>query len=222
MNSGAVTTVLVIDDHPLLRKGVSQLMALDDGLALVGEAASGEEGLELARRLAPEMILLDLNMAGMGGHETLRALRAECPATRVVVLTVSDAEEDIVAALRGGAEGYLLKDMEPEEMLASLRRIAAGELTLSPRVVGLLARALRQEALPRTPDEAGLTERELEVLSTLTEGGSNKVIARHLGISEGTVKVHMKNILKKLHLSSRTEAAVWAAGHLSDARRDDK
>ncbi|MDZ7752227.1 MAG: two-component system response regulator NarL [Gammaproteobacteria bacterium] len=214
MSGDEVTSVLVIDDHPLLRKGVDQLLALDDGLTLVGEAVSGEEGLELARRLAPDIILLDLNMAGMGGHETLRALKTQDPEARVVVLTVSDDEKDVVAALRAGAEGYLLKDMEPEAMLASLHDVAAGKLTLSPRVVGLLGRALRQEALPRTPHEAGLTEREVEVLAALTGGGSNKVIARQLAISEGTVKVHMKNILKKLRLNSRTEAAVWGVSHV--------
>lgn len=212
------TSVLVIDDHPLLRKGVGQLIALDPGLELVGEAASGEEGVEVARRLGPEIVLLDLNMAGMGGHATLRALKALPLETRVVVLTVSDAEEDVIAALRAGAEGYLLKDMEPEAMLASLHDVAAGRMSLSPRVVDLLARALRQEALPRNPEEAGLTEREREVLVALTGGGSNKVIARELRISEGTVKVHMKNILKKLHLNSRTEAAVWAVGHIPGLR----
>jgi two-component system nitrate/nitrite response regulator NarL len=208
-------TILVIDDHPLLRKGVCQLVDLDDRLAMAGEAASGEAGLELARRLRPDLILLDLHMPGMGGLATLRALKALDLDSRVVVLTVSDSEQDVVEALRAGADGYFLKDMDPEAMLTSLREVAAGKLTLSPGVADLLARALRSEAHPRDPDEAELTRREREILSLLTEGGSNKAIARKLDITEGTVKVHMKGILKKLGLRSRTEAAVWAIGHMN-------
>jgi two-component system nitrate/nitrite response regulator NarL len=211
---GARQTILVIDDHPLLRKGVAQLVALDEHLAMVGEAASGEEGLELARIRRPDLILLDLQMPGMGGLATLKALKALDLDGRVVVLTVSDSEQDVAEALRAGADGYFLKDMEPEAMLAGLREVAAGRLSLSPGVADLLARALRAEAHPRDAEEAGLTLREREILSMLTRGGSNKVIARELGVTEGTVKVHMKGILKKLRLRSRTEAAVWAIGHL--------
>jgi two-component system nitrate/nitrite response regulator NarL len=206
-------TVLVIDDHPLLRKGVAQLVELEPGLVMAGEAASGEEGLEQARRLTPDLILLDLNMKGMSGLETLRGLKAAGLDARVVVLTVSDNEQDVVEALRGGADGYLLKDMEPEAMLESLRDVAQGRLALSPGIADLLASALRQEARPLNPEEAGLTKRERQILGLLTHGVSNKVIARELGIAEGTVKVHIKNLLKKLHLRSRTEAAVWAVEH---------
>jgi two-component system nitrate/nitrite response regulator NarL len=213
MTQSAPQTVLVIDDHPLLRKGVGQLLAMDDSLVLAGEADSGERGLALARRLHPDLILLDLHMKGMGGLETLEALRAMELDSRVIILTVSDDEMDVVAALRLGAEGYLLKDMEPEDLLDGLRRAAAGRLALGSGVADLLARALREEARPRSPEEAGLTERERQVLALLPHGGSNKVIARELGISEGTVKVHIKNLLKKLHLKSRTEAAVWAVEH---------
>jgi two-component system nitrate/nitrite response regulator NarL len=207
-------TILVIDDHPLLRKGVAQLVDLDDRLLMAGEAASGEEGLELARRLEPDLILLDLHMPGMGGLATLRALKALDLDSRVIVLTVSDTEQEVVEALRSGADGYFLKDMDPEVMLTSLREVATGKLVLSPGVAELLARALRSGAHPRDADEAELTQREREILSLLTEGGSNKAIARRLDITEGTVKVHMKGILKKLRLRSRTEAAVWAIGHL--------
>jgi two-component system nitrate/nitrite response regulator NarL len=213
MTFSAPQTVLVIDDHPLLRKGVSQLLALDDSLELAGEADSGEEGLSLARRLRPDLILLDLHMKGMGGLDTLKALQDADLDSRVIILTVSDDEMDVVAALRLGADGYLLKDMEPEELLDGLRRAASGRLALSPGVADLLARALREEAQPRSPEEAGLTERERQVLALLPQGGSNKLIARELSITEGTVKVHIKNLLKKLHLKSRTEAAVWAVEH---------
>ena len=213
MNRPTPHSVLIIDDHPLLRKGISQLLALEDALELIGEAGSGEEGLTLAQQLRPDLILLDLNMKGMGGLDTIKALKATDLDSRVIVLTVSDDEMDVVTALRLGADGYLLKDMEPEDLLDSLRRAGAGRLALSPGVTDLLARALREEAQPRTPEEAGLTERERQVLGLLPHGGSNKSIARELGVTEGTVKVHIKNLLKKLQLKSRTEAAVWVVEH---------
>lgn len=213
MSDGTRQRILVVDDHPLLRKGVSQLVALDPDLEMVGEAASGAEGVALAIALEPDLILLDLNMKGMTGLEALKRVKAAGLDAHVVVLTVSDSEYDVVAALRAGADGYLLKDMEPEELLESLRRAAAGKLVLSPGVTDLLARALRQEALPRSADEAGLTDREQLILAQIATGASNKIIARALGITEGTVKVHVKNLLKKLRLRSRTEAAVWAVEH---------
>jgi two-component system nitrate/nitrite response regulator NarL len=203
-------SVLVIDDHPLFRKGVAQLLAMDPRFELVGEAASGEEGLAAARRLEPDLILLDLNMRGMNGIETLKALRAADLDARVIMLTVSDSEEDLLAALRAGAEGYLLKDMEPEELLARLREAAAGQIVLSERLTHLLAHALREEGRTPRPEQANLTEREGEILRHIAEGLSNKRIARALGITEGTVKVHVKHLLKKLNLRSRVEAAVWA------------
>ncbi len=135
-------TLLVIDDHPLLRKGVSQLVALEPAMRLVGEATDGAEGLRLARELKPDLILLDLQMRGMGGLDALRAIKALDLDTRVIMFTVSDSEEDVLAALQAGADGYLLKDMEPEEMLASLRQAARGRLVLSAPVTELLAQAL--------------------------------------------------------------------------------
>ncbi len=165
-----VQTVLVIDDHPLMRKGILQLIALEDSLCVVGEAGDGRQGLELARRLQPDLILLDLNMRGLSGLDTLKALKAADPDARVIVLTVSDSEDDVVAALRAGADGYLLKDMEPEDVLDSLKAAAQGRMV----------------------------------------GHSNKLIARELKITEGTVKVHVKHLLHKLDLASRVEAAIWA------------
>jgi len=211
MNTPATTiSVIIIDDHPLFRKGVSQLIALNDQLHLIGEASSGEEGLELARALEPDLILLDLNMKGMNGIETLRALREADLAARILILTVSDAADDLVAAIRAGADGYLLKDMEPEDLLARIVEALRGRIVISESLNGLLARSLRDEAQAAERSVAPLTDRERDILGCLANGLSNKLIARDLNIAEGTVKVHIKNLLKKLKFRSRLEAAVWA------------
>ena len=209
MNAGG-NTVIVIDDHPLFRKGVSQLIGMDEQLKLVGEASSGEEGVELARRATPDLILLDLNMKGMSGIDTLLALREAGLDARVVMLTVSDNADDLIAAIRSGADGYLLKDMEPEELLARIKDALFGRMVISDSLNGLLAQALREETVAAGRSTAGLTERERAILACLAGGMSNKLIARELNIAEGTVKVHVKNLLKKLNFRSRVEAAVWA------------
>jgi two-component system, NarL family, nitrate/nitrite response regulator NarL len=205
-----VQTILVIDDHPLMRKGILQLIAMEGSLRLAGEAGDGQRGLELAHQLRPDLILLDLNLHGLNGLDTLRALKAADLDARVIVLTVSDSEDDVVAALRAGADGYLLKDMEPEEVLESLKTAARGQIVLGERVAAILADALRHESQPRPIDSVKLTERERETLSLIAAGHSNKLIARKLKITEGTVKVHVKHLLRKLNLDSRVEAAVWA------------
>jgi two-component system nitrate/nitrite response regulator NarL len=204
------SSVIVIDDHPLFRKGVADLIAMEPALRLVGEAADGESGIRLARETQPDLILLDMNMKGMDGIATLQRLRAQDLDARVIMLTVSDNEEDVVAALRAGADGYLLKDMEPEDILRALQRATAGRLVISERLTELLARALREEPRPHGPTEAGLTPREQEILNLIAKGYSNKLIARDLDLAVGTVKVHVKHILRKLKLKTRVEAAVWA------------
>ena len=211
MTTPATTSVIIIDDHPLFRKGVSQLIALSDQLHLIGEASSGEEGLMLARALEPDLILLDLNMRGMGGIETLRALREADLAARILILTVSDAADDLVAAIRAGADGYLLKDMEPEQLIQQIRAALGGALVISPALTRVLAQALRN---PPSASQLDLTDRERQVLKMIAAGSSNKVIGNKLGITEGTVKVHVKNLLHKLGLRSRVEAAVWAMEHM--------
>ena len=207
------TTILVIDDHPLFRKGVADLLSMDATLLLVGEAASGEEGVVLAHQLQPDLVLLDLNMKGMDGIETLKAIKATEFDGRVIMLTVSDSEENVVAALRGGADGYLLKDMEPEDILVHLGNAARGKLVINDKLTELLAQALRKDTRPKDSDQAGLTEREREIVELIAKGMSNKLIARELDITEGTVKVHIKHLLKKLHLRSRVEVAVWATNN---------
>jgi two-component system nitrate/nitrite response regulator NarL len=211
------TRVIVIDDHPLFRKGVEDLIEMSTGLELVGEAADGETGIQLARETDPDLILLDLNMKGLGGIDTLKRLRELDLDARVVMLTVSDSEDDVVAALRAGADGYLLKDMEPEDILAALERVTQGHMALNERLAELIARALREEPGPARVSEAGLTPREEEILGLLERGYSNKLIARDLDLSVGTVKVHVKHILKKLRLKTRLEAAVWAVQNRAGA-----
>ena len=208
MNEG--NRILIIDDHPLFRKGVSQLIAMAPHLQLVGEAYSGEDGVSKARDLDPDLILLDLHMKDMNGIGTLRAIRDAGLECRVVILTVSDSAEDLVTAIRSGADGYLLKDMEPEDLLAAIDQTLNGSTVIGERLNGLLARAIREEATTSQRDHAALTRREQEILDGLVQGRSNKLIARSLDITEATVKVHVKNLLRKLGFRSRLEAAVWA------------
>ena len=204
--------ILIVDDHPLFRKGVSQLIAMAPHLKLVGEASSGEQGVAKARELDPDLILLDMHMKGMNGIDTLKALREAGLDCRVVILTVSDSPDDLVAAIRSGADGYLLNDMEPEDLLAAIDQTLNGSTVIGERLNGLLARAIREEASASQRDSATLTRREQDILQGLAQGQSNKLIARSLDITEATVKVHVKNLLKKLGFRSRLEAAIWAVG----------
>ncbi len=203
-------TVLIVDDHPLFRKGVIQLIQAAPEFRFVGEAPSGKEGIQFAKRLHPDMILLDLNMKDMSGIEVLTEIKNSDLDTRVIMLTVSDHAEDLMAALQAGADGYLLKDMEPEELMKQLVEAARGKITISESLTQLLVTSLREKNRPTSLSEAGLTEQESRILEHLIEGKSNKLIAKDMDIAEGTVKVHVKHLLKKLNLRSRVEAAVWA------------
>ena len=214
----ASVNVAIVDDHPLFRRGLIQLLSTIPDFHLVGEASSGREGIALVAHSRPDLLLLDLNMKDMSGLDVLKAVRDGKLDTRVVMITVSDQAEDLVAALRHGADGYLLKDMEPEQMVESLQAAAAGKLIISEALTHLLAAALRGQNRPTTPQEAGLTEQELRILERIAGGLANKVIGKELGIAEGTVKVHVKHILRKLNLKSRVEAAVWAVEHLHRGR----
>lgn len=205
--------VLLIDDHALFRKGVGQMISADPHFEVVGEAASGQEGLDLAEQLRPDMVLIDLNMKGMNGLETLRRFKATDLHAIYVVLTVSDAEDDLLEALRAGADGYLLKDMEPEDLCSSLLKATTGVTVLQDSLTEVLKNALLEPTAHKTTSDAALTEREHEILECLADGMNNKTIARKLGISDTTVKVHIKNLLRKLNLTSRLEAAVWKHQH---------
>ncbi len=205
MNEHDVNSILIIDDHPLLRRGISNLVSMDSSFQVIAEASNGTEGLELALSLKPDIILLDLNMEVMDGLQTLKALKATELDSRIVILTVSDNEKDVVATLRAGADGYLLKDMEPEDMLARLHQVVNGQIILSDKVSELVVRGLHRESR----ETVSLTRREQEILALIAKGMSNKLIARELDIVESTVKVHVKHLLRKLKLRNRLEAAIW-------------
>lgn len=211
-NMGAVAdkaTILLIDDHPMLRNGVKQLLSLDTTLTVVGEASDGIQGVKLAEELDPDLILLDLNMPGMNGFETLDQLRLRSLSGRIVVFSVSNYSDDLITALKRGADGYLLKDMEPEELLAALKQAAAGKMVVSPTLTPILAQSLREDRSEGERDIDQLTPRERDILKLIAQGLSNKMIARKLDITESTVKVHVKHLLKKMKLKSRVEVAVW-------------
>ena len=210
MNIELLQTVLIIDDHPLFRKGLMQLMQIANEFKIVGEASGGKDGITLALSLQPDMILLDLNMKNMSGIDVLKTLKAADIDARIIMLTVSDNADDLAAAIRAGADGYLLKDMEPEDLLANIRAGALGKMTLNDKLTGMLARALNEGNKPKNASEAGLTDQENKILDLISTGKSNKLIAHDLGITEGTVKVHVKHLLKKLNFKSRVEAALWA------------
>ncbi|AUV18215.1 two-component system response regulator NarL [Aeromonas caviae] len=201
-------SVLVVDDHPLMRKGIVQLLELEDNIDVVGEASNGTDAvaMAMAKESEPDLILLDLNMKGLSGLDTLKALRAEEVTSRVVILTVSDARQDVVALLKAGADGYLLKDTEPDMLLAQLTDVMTGKQILSEPLRPYLENIYELDHLQQKLES--LTRREMQIMREIAKGLSNKQVASVLHISEGTVKVHVKSLLKKLEAQSRVEAAV--------------
>lgn len=199
-------SVLVVDDHPLMRKGIVQLLELEDNIDVVGEASNGTDAVAMAKESEPDLILLDLNMKGLSGLDTLKALRAEEVTSRVVILTVSDARQDVVALLKAGADGYLLKDTEPDMLLAQLADVMTGKQFLSEPLRPYLENIYELDHLQQKLES--LTRREMQIMREIAKGLSNKQVASVLHISEGTVKVHVKSLLKKLEAQSRVEAAV--------------
>jgi two-component system nitrate/nitrite response regulator NarL len=186
------------------------MISVDPAFVVIGEAASGVEGLLLVEQLKPGLVLIDLNMKGMNGIETLSRIKEAKLESKCIMLTVSDAEADLLEALRAGADGYLLKDMEPEELCDNLKKAMSGVTVLHESLTEILKNALISPSLSRSEEQVSLTEREREILECLANGLNNKTIARSLGISDTTVKVHIKHLLSKLKLTSRLEAAVWA------------
>ena len=195
--------VLLIDDHPLMRRGIKQLIELEEDFEVIADVGSGTEGISVALQTSPDLIILDLNMKGLSGLDTLKGLRAEEVDARIVILTVSDAKNDVFALIDAGADGYLLKDTEPEILLEEIKRIAKGEIILSNSIKNLLIEREHR----RDPMDL-LTDREMGVLRLIATGLSNKQIAGQLFISEETVKVHIRNLLRKLNVHSRVAATV--------------
>lgn len=203
-------TVLLVDDHALVREGVRAFLATQSDISVVAEAGSGEEGVALAAQHIPDVVLMDLVMPGMDGVEATRRVRQVSPRSQVVVLTSYHEDEHIFPALRAGALSYVLKDLSPEELAEAVRKAARGEAVLHPRVAARVIKEL-QGARAEAPNPfTELSERELEVLRLIADGRSNAEIAAELALSEKTVKGHVSNILSKLHLADRTQAAVLA------------
>lgn len=205
--------LLVIDDHTLFRSGLKSL--LERRKINVVAAGDGKEGIEMLQRAVFEIILLDLRMPEMNGLEVLRWIRQSEIKTPVIMLTTSSEEKDLIKSLRLGAQGYLMKDMDPDDLVRALKNVLRGETVIAPDLTGILAGVVKKSVATGTSSASQsvrdvLTSRELDVLLDITKGWSNKVIARDLGITDGTVKLHVKSILRKLNVHSRVEAAVIA------------
>jgi two-component system nitrate/nitrite response regulator NarL len=204
--------LVLIDDHALCRKGLADLLSQRGGMEIVATVGDADAFVAIVRERRPDLVVLDLRMPQTDGLTLLQRLRAEGLDTPAVILTMSDSEHDLAAALRAGVRGYLLKDMEPEDIVAAVANAARGELTVAPAMTLKLAQLLQAgpSAGTRSNQLASLTERERQILQHLSRGESNKAIARALDISHDTVKLHVRHILAKLNLSSRVEAAVFA------------
>jgi len=220
---GARIRVLIVDDHAMVRRGMRDFLDLHDDLEVVGEAADGATALEATATLLPDVVVMDLIMPGLDGIATTTELKVRHPAIEVVAITSFIEEERIAAAIEAGASGFLLKDAEADDLAAAIRSAHGGEVYLDPAVAGIVARRMRSNALggeARPPAAAGLqrlTSRERDVLGCLARGLSNRAIAEELGMAERTARTHVSNILAKLGLASRTQAALFAVEHLPDA-----
>ena len=206
--------VLLVDDHELFRSGLRSILQKQEGFNIVGEAADGLTGVKLADQLKPDVVLLDLDMPVMNGKEALAQIIGTHPEMSVLMLTVSEDVNDLAECMRVGARGYLLKNINIDFLLTSIRRAVDGDSVLSPEMTTKLVARLRSPEAPAYPKEIdSLTPRERETLVWLSTGVSNKHIARHMDVAESTVKVHVQNILRKLNLVSRVQAAVYAVEH---------
>mgnify|MGYP001256522783 FL=1 len=207
--------VLIVDDHTLFRSGIKALLQRQEGFEVVGEAGDGLEGLKRAKSLQPDVVLLDLHMPGIGGREAAKLLAEEVPECNVLLLTVSEDAEDLIETIRAGARGYLLKNIETDFLLNAIRSAARGESVVSTQMTGKLMMGVRmgKEAHPQGDDKEKLSPREKEIIALLAKGVSNKEMAHTLNVAESTVKIHVQHILKKLHLTSRVQAAVYAVEH---------
>lgn len=200
--------VLIVDDHTMFRQGLVNLLQIESELQVIGDAPDGAAALQKARALQPDVVLMDVKMPRMGGVEATRQLLADMPGVRVLMLTVSEEDEDLFAAIRAGARGYILKNADADELLEAIRRLHAGQAMLSPDMTLRLLQTLRDGPLP--PAKLPLTPRQLDVFRLLARGISNREIAEALVISENTVKTHVRHIMEKLEIRSRYEVADYA------------
>jgi two-component system nitrate/nitrite response regulator NarL len=213
MSSPSPIRVLVVDDHALFRKGIASLVDAEHGFEMVGEAANGREAIEKARDLMPDIVLMDLSMPEVDGLEATRRIKTELPHVRIVILTVEEEDQNLFEAVKNGAQGYLVKKIEPRALFETLRGVAQGEASISRLMAAKLMGEFRRQAnrtgagADRSPE---LSPREHEVLGLVAQGKSNKEIATALSVAENTVKNHLKNILEKLHLENRVQAATYA------------
>jgi two-component system nitrate/nitrite response regulator NarL len=207
--------ILLVDDHSLFRSGIRFLLSRHPEFEVVGEAADGLEGIKRAKELKPDIVLLDLHMPGITGIEATQLLRQDIPETHVILLTVSEDAEDLSAGLKAGAAGYLLKNIDADYLLESLKRVMNGDSVISADMTKKLFAQIRKDTPPPpvAPEADKLTPRERDIISQLAAGLSNKEIARKLDVAESTVKIHLQSILKKLGLSNRVQAAIYAVGH---------
>lgn len=206
--------IILIDDHTLFRSGIKALLSRQHGFEVIGEAADGLSGIKMISRLQPDVVLLDLDMPGMNGREALSQIISINPQQAVIMLTVSEDSDDLTECMRIGARGYLLKNINADFLLESIRKAAEGDNVFSPEMTAKLVKSLiSPQPAQRTQALSSLTPRELEILGYLAAGHSNKIIARHLDLAESTVKVHVQNLLRKLNLSSRVQAAVYTIRH---------
>ena len=201
--------VLIVDDHAIVREGQMALIDTEPGMEVVGEAQDGFEAVEMANKLQPDVILMDLEMPRKGGIEAIGDVKVENPETRILVLTSYTEDEKVYAAIKAGAQGYLLKDSSPNEILAAIRQVHLGETFMNPSIAEKLMREI-QKSSNLKPTVDPLTEREVEILKLVAQGLPNQEIAEKLVISERTVRTHVTNILSKLHLANRTQAALYA------------
>jgi two-component system nitrate/nitrite response regulator NarL len=207
----SIIRVLLVDDHTLFRSGVNALLQKHADFEVVGEAADSLQGVKRAADLQPDVVLLDLHMPGISGKDAVKQFLEAAPQTHIVMLTVSENADDLIDSLRGGASGYLLKNIETETLLDSIRRAADGDSVVSTQMTGKLVRGLQSTRdTPPAQEKDTLSPREREILGQITKGHSNKQIARNLGVAESTVKIHVQHVLRKLNLSSRVQAAVYA------------
>ncbi|MCH8622730.1 response regulator transcription factor [Undibacterium sp. TS12] len=206
--------ILLVDDHTLFRSGIRLLLQRNPDFEIVGEAADGLEGVKRAKQLRPDVVLMDLNMPGLSGLEAMQLIVEDLPDTAVLMLTVSEEAEDLTTALKRGARGYLLKNIEADYLTQAIKRAAAGEPVIAESMTAKLVMQFRSgNNLATSPEREKLTPRERETMICLARGESNKEIARNLDVAESTVKIHVQNILKKLNLSSRVQIAVYAVEH---------